>query len=162
VASTNRKFVVAYIVLVGLPLLGLAGVLKSGRNLTAPISIDGTWKIEADLTSIGSRSCANALSSVLSSPLTISQSGLKLVVSSAKAKTVSLATIDGTKINASLVPSADSGCGSDQTLTLVADVNRNASPRTLTGQLTASDCSSCAPIEIHATKQPKPQAGGGR
>ena len=40
--------------------------------------------------------------------------GPKLVVSSAKAKTVSLATIDGTKINASLVPSADSGCGSDQ------------------------------------------------
>ena len=59
------------------------------------------------------------------------------------AKTASLASIDGTKISASLVPSADSGCGSDQTLTLVADVDPNADPKNAGGQLTASDCSSC-------------------
>lgn len=160
-STTNRKFVVAYIFLVGLPLLALAGVLKSGRNMRAPISVDGTWKIEANQASIGNRSCANAISSVLSSPLIISQSGLKLVVSSANAKTASLGTIDGTKINASLVPSADSGCGSDQSVSLAADVDPNSTPKKLTGKLAASDCASCAPIEFQATKQPKPQAGAG-
>lgn len=161
VSSTNTRFVVAYIFLVGVPLLCLAGVLKSGRGMSAPISIDGTWNIEANLTSVGNRSCASAVSSVLSSPLLISQSGLKLVVSSAKAKTASLATIDGTRINAALVPATDSGCGSDQTLILVADVNPNTTPRTLQGHLASSDCTSCAPIEFRATRQPKPQAAGG-
>ena len=45
---TNRNFVVAYILLVGLAVARLRGVLKSGRSLTAPISVDGTWKVEAD------------------------------------------------------------------------------------------------------------------
>ncbi len=145
--------------LVGLPLLCLAGVLKSGRNLIAPISIDGTWKIEADLVSVGNRSCANAVSSILTSPLVISQSGPNLVVSSAKAKTASAGTINGINVKASLVP-ADVACSSDQTLTLVAVVNPKADPRSLSGQLTASDCVPCAPIAFHATKQPKPQAAG--
>lgn len=161
VSSTNGRFVIAYIFLVGVPLLCLAAVLKSGRGIGAPISIDGTWNVEANLSSVGNRSCASAVSSVLSSPLFISQSGLKLVVSSAKAKTASLATIDGTRINAALVPATDSGCGSDQTLTLVADVNPNTTPKTLQGRLTSSDCTSCAPIEFRATRQAKPQAAGG-
>ena len=160
VSSTNGKFVVAYILLVGVPLLCLAGVLRAGRGASAPISVDGTWNVEANLSSIGNRACANALSSLLTSHLQISQSGLKLVVSSAKAATASLATIDGARLSAVLVPSGDAGCGSDQMLTLVADINPTTNPRTLRGRLTASDCASCAPIEFGATRQPKPQATG--
>jgi hypothetical protein len=159
VASTNRKFVVAYIVLVGLPLLGLAGVLKSGRNLTTAISVDGTWKLDADLAAVGNRSCSGAISSVLSSPLVISQSGPSLVVSSAKAKTPATGKIDGTNVKVSLLPAADSGC-SDGTLTIDAIVNAKSDPKTLAGQLMASDCASCAPIQFHAVRQPKTQGGG--
>lgn len=159
-STTSRKFIVAYIICVGLPLAGLAGVLKAGGHLSAPISIDGTWKLEADSASVANRACADAVSSLLDSPLTISQSGVKMMASSAKANTVSLGTIDGTKIRAALVPSADSRCGSDQTLILVADVNPKATPATLNGRLTTSDCASCAPIDFHGTKQPKPQAEG--
>jgi hypothetical protein len=60
-SHTNRNFVVAYTLLVGLPLLGLAGVLRSGRNITAPISIDGTWKIETQSSS--TQACAKSIAS---------------------------------------------------------------------------------------------------
>jgi hypothetical protein len=159
VSTTNRKFILAYIVLVGLPLLGMAAALRSGRHLTAPISVDGAWKIEANLASIGNRSCASLVSSVLSSPLVISQSGPNLVVSSASAKTSS-GTIDGNNLRIPLVPAADSGCGSDQTIALAAVVDSRSDPGTLTGFLTATDCTACAPIGFHAIKQPKPQAAG--
>ena len=59
--NTSRNFVVAYIVLVGLPLAGLAGVLRSGRNLAAPMSVDGSWKVEADATRLTNLSCASLL-----------------------------------------------------------------------------------------------------
>jgi hypothetical protein len=160
VSNTNGKFVVAYILLVGVPMLCLAGVLRAGRGASAPISVDGTWNTEANLSTIGNRACAGAISTLLTSHLTISQSGLKMVISSTKAATAALATIDGTRISAVLVPSGDSGCGGDQTLTLVADVNPATTPRTLHGHLTASDCPSCAPIVFDATRQPKPQATG--
>lgn len=158
-STTNRKFVLAYILLVGLPLLGMAAALRSGRHLTAPIAVDGTWKIEANLASIGSRSCANVISSVLSSPLVISQSGPNLVVSSASAKTSS-GIIDGTDLRFPLVPAADSGCGSGRTITLTAVVKSKSDAGTLAGKLAATDCDSCAPIEFRAIKQPKPQAAG--
>ena len=158
-STTNRKFVIAYIVLVGLPLLGMVAALRSGRHLTAPISVDGTWKIEANLTSIGNRSCANQVSSVLSSPLVISQSGPNLVVSSSSAKTSS-GTIDGTNLQFPLVPAADSGCGSGQTITLAAVLDSKSDADTFAGHLTGTDCASCAPIEFHAIKQRKPRAAG--
>src|SRR5208283_757233 len=45
-SRTNRNFVFAYTFLVILPLAGLAGILKTGRNLTAPVSIDGVWILQ--------------------------------------------------------------------------------------------------------------------
>ena len=47
-SPTNRNFVMAYIVLVGLPLLGLVGVLRNGRALSAPVSVEGRWTFQAD------------------------------------------------------------------------------------------------------------------
>jgi Kef-type K+ transport system membrane component KefB len=45
---TNRKFVLAYILLVGLPLLGLFGILRAGRKLVAPPSVSQTVSLEAN------------------------------------------------------------------------------------------------------------------
>jgi Kef-type K+ transport system membrane component KefB len=45
---TNRKFVLVYIVLVGLPLLGLFGILRAGRKLAAPVSVSQTASLEAN------------------------------------------------------------------------------------------------------------------
>src|SRR5258708_37965571 len=77
-SHTNRNFVIAYIFLVALPVLGLVGVLKSGRTLSAPFSVDGAWKIEPGAGSLSSSPCSAFLSSVLNAPISISQSGKTL------------------------------------------------------------------------------------
>src|SRR6266852_1824878 len=79
-SHTNRNFVIAYILLVGLPLLALAGVLKSGRSLNAPFSVDGAWKLDAGAAHASAAPCTDFLSSVSNSPLSISQSGTSLVI----------------------------------------------------------------------------------
>lgn len=40
------RFVTLYLVLVGLPVLGVLGILRAGQELTAPRSVSGTWVAE--------------------------------------------------------------------------------------------------------------------
>jgi len=152
-SSTNRRFVVAYILLVGLPLAGLAGVLKTGRHLTAPISIDGKWKVEA-AASHPTNPCDQAIASLLSYNLIVSQSGRSLELTLG-AGSKSSGQLDGTKLSASFATAA---CPDDQPVTLMASIDGKSDPKTLTATLT---CASCSPLEFHAVRQPKAQSGGG-
>lgn len=161
-SHTNRNFVFAYILLVGLPLLGLAGVLRTGRSLTAPISVDGTWKIEADPGRIATQPCPQS-ASVFSS-FVISQSGTTFVLTlNNGAKTVASGVIDGRTLKASVVPAQESasksGCG-DQPLTLTATVDPATEPRSMNGAVSVTGCASCAPVGFHAVRQPRAAAGG--
>jgi hypothetical protein len=161
--------VLAYIFLVALPILGLVAILKSGRTLAAPFSVDGSWKIDsgASLPSTSPSSpspCGDFLSSVSSTPLSISQSGKSLVVILSGAKTAT-GTLDGTTIRAQFSgadkdKSEAAQCGGDG-LTLTATLDPHAEPRTLSGMLSVDGCASCAPIEFRAVRQPRP-AGGTR
>src|SRR5712691_211038 len=155
-SHTSRNFVVAYILLVGLPLLGLAGVLRTGRNRIAPISVDGVWKIETDAGRLAALSCnksASAFSSVV-----ISQSGKSLALTfNNPTKISALATLEGKSLKATIVPARDasgkSGCEDDQPLMLTATVDPNTEPRSLTGVISMNGCPSCSPLEFHAARQ---------
>jgi len=175
ISHSNRNFVLAYILLVALPILGLVAVLKSGRTLTAPFSVDGAWKIESGAghfsaspvspSPIAAEPCADFFSSVSNAPLSISQSGKTLVVTLSDAKTAT-GTLDGTAIKAQF-----SGLGADKDkseaaqcgdgLTLTATLDPQAEPRTLSGRLSVEGCAACAPVEFRAVRQPRP-AGGTR
>ena len=162
-SHTNRNFVFAYILLVGLPLLGLAGVLRTGRTLTAPISIDGTWKIEADPGRIATQPCAQS-ASVFSS-FVISQSGTTFVLTlNNAAKTVASGVLDGKSLKASVVPAQESagksGCSGDQPLTLTATVDPATEPKSMNGLVSVTGCASCVPVGFHAVRQPRVAAGG--
>lgn len=157
-SHANRNFVIAYIILVGLPLLGLAGVLRSGRTLNAPFSVDGAWKIET----IANRSsaCGNLLSSIANAPVTISQSGKSAVIGLKSGKTTT-GTLDGTILKAQFAgadnPTA-ADC-SDRSLALTATVDPRAEPRTLSGALSVDGCASCV-LEFRATRQLRGAEGG--
>jgi hypothetical protein len=160
-SHSSRNFVVAYILLVGLPLLGLAGVLRSGRSLTAPLSVDGVWKIETDAARLAVQPCAKSLSTF--SSVVISQSGKRLVLTfNDPAKTVASGALDGRGLKAAIVPMQDSSlhAGCDQGLTLAATIDPKSEPRALTGVLSVTGCPSCAPIEFHALRQPRGANGG--
>jgi hypothetical protein len=173
-SHTSRNFVVAYVLLVALPLLGLAGVLKSGRSLVAPISVDGIWKIEAEAGRLSSPSpspspspsCDQTVSSLAAGSLVISQSGKGLVLTfSNGSKTVASGVLDGKSLTASFVPardaSRDNRCG-DQLITLAAVIDPRIEPRSLNGVLSVNGCPSCAPLEFRAVRQPRAPSGGMR
>jgi len=156
-SSTNRRFIIAYVFLVGLPLVCLAGVLKAGRHITAPISVDGTWKVEANARPAAD-TCSLAVSSLLSSNLTISQSGRSLILTfNGGSKTPFAGSLEGKEVNASLGPV--SGCANEQAATLRASVDPASEPKALMGSLSFAGCASCSPMEFRAIRQPR-QPGG--
>jgi len=143
---------------VALPVLGLVGILKSGRSLTAPFSVDGAWKIEPGHPA--SSPCNSFLASVSAAPISISQSGQTLVVALSGGTKTTTGTIDGKLIKAQFAGANRSGadCG-EGSLTLTAILDPLAEPRTLSGTLSVDGCGSCTPMEFHAVRQPKIPGG---
>jgi hypothetical protein len=159
-SSTNGRFIVAYILLVGLPLAGLAGVLRAGRHLKAPIAIDGTWKIETTAKVAATQPCDQAIASLLTSSLVVSQSGqtLELTLNGVSRTTVA-GELDGSNLKASI--GSRTGCPADQPVTLVASVDPKTEPKSLTGSFSVANCASCSPLEFRAARQPRAPSGGG-
>ncbi len=164
-SHTNRNFIIAYIILVGLPIVGLAGALKSGRTLTAPLSVDGLWTLQVDPVQLASLPCAKSLAPVQDTTLAISQSGKNFTVSLASwPKSIGSGRIEGTKLTASLVPpdlwTSQAGCGSVRELSIVAAIDGSADSRSVLGTLSVNDCPSCAPLRFHGSRQAPPAKGG--
>lgn len=157
----SLKFVIAYVVLVGVPVIGLAGILRAGRSLSAPVSVEGVWKLERD----ASTSHAYALSCIdrlflQNTTLSIKQSGrdLALTVSSgSKAIALGSGSSDRRSIRGAVTVSpAESGeraCGSEQSIVLSATVDGEPVHRSMLSTITVEGCSSCAPLEFHAIRQ---------
>lgn len=158
-SRTSRNFVVAYILLVGLPLLALAGVLHAGRKLAAPVSVDGTWKVELRSEAVHADACKSAVEAAFGSPLQISQSGKSLLILTGKSALASDGTIEGTNVKATL-PLAS--CGGAQALILAALVDTKSDPRVLSGYLSPTGCSSsaCSAIAFRAVRQQRVPSGG--
>lgn len=164
-AHSNRNFLLAYTLLVGLPILGLIGVLKSGRSVAAPVSIDGLWKIKIDPGRVALLPCGRALAKAPETALAISQSGKNFTLSLAEGpKSSGAGTINGRAIQASLTPSpewsSEAGCGNGRELSLLATVDPKSDPRTLSGSLFLSDCPSCGSVAIDAIRQAPPAKRG--
>jgi hypothetical protein len=158
ISSANRNFVIAYILLVGLPLLGLAGVLRSGRGLSAPISVNGVWKFGTGGALLPTGKCGKRLASLQDSLVTISQSGKELSVS---VNNESLATgsgvIEGTTLKAKVplpeTSTNEPGCGSYNVLTLSATVDPKLEPRSMQGTVSFHECDSCPSVSYQAVRQ---------
>jgi hypothetical protein len=164
-AHPNRNFFLAYILLVALPIVGLLAVLKSGRTLKAPLSVDGLWHLQVDAASLASLPCGKTLTDNPETALAISQSGKNFTLTLANGpKSTSSGVVEGATVNATIAPSpewsAQDGCGANQALILLATVDAKAIPRTLSGQISASHCPSCGAVEFHAVRQNPPVSRG--
>jgi len=164
-SHTNRNFIIAYILLVALPIVGLVGILKSGRALAAPISIDGVWQLQADPVQLAALPCQKALAYGSDTSLAISQSGknFSLTLNNGSRLTASGA-IEGTTLTASLnsaaAPTAENGvCGQSGELLLVATVNPKTDPRSLAGTLSVNNCPVCVPVKFSAVRVTPPKKG---
>ena len=165
-SGSNRNFVPAYAFLVILPLVGLAGILKAGHSVTAPVSIDGLWTLHVDSGQIDSLPCGKVLAAVPKKTIAIVQSGRNFVLSFPSGpKVTASGTLDGTRLNASLkwpAESSDRNCAGGSPLVVSAKLDRKTDATLLTGTLFAFNCPSCAPVGFHAERQASSTPEGGR
>ena len=155
--QANQRFVVAYVLLVGIPLLGLLGALRLGRYLTAPTSVDGVWEISEDPEGSTPDECAESTDRGRKMALTISQSGSNLVAS---LSSDSLNTADGQIAdNTITIPSLNvtnpdkNNCGKGRLFSLVATVSQATSPAKMDGLFVAQGCDSCRSLRFSAVRR---------
>ena len=152
-STSTRKFALAYVVLVGLPIVGLLGTLRQGRHLSAPIGMDGNWVLQGKWTDLP---CGMSAVPPESAVLNLSQSGPKFELSLPNGlHTEESGTITGTNLKAtlSLSPEAKSECSPNQSVSLLATLNKDARPRTLEGTMMLEGCTSCSPVPFTAVRQ---------
>jgi hypothetical protein len=156
VKHSNRNFVLAYLLLVAMPLVGLAGVLRAGRHLTAPVAIGGTWRFHLPEEAASALACGKSLPQ--DATFTISQSGRQFTISSVSStRTLASGTVQGEKVQINSLPlsslTAYEACDSSSHVALRAAVDPQASPRSLVGTLVAIDCPNCPPVPFRAVRQ---------
>jgi hypothetical protein len=161
VTHSNRNFMIAYVLLVALPLFGLAGILRSGRKLAAPISVGGLWKISANQDQLAALPCGKSLLAQ-NAAFTISQSGRAFTLNTPNsAFSGTSGTVEGSTISATLIPSGvaakDAGCG-QHSLSLTSIVDAKASPRALQGTLRIENCPGCAAVEFRGIRDEQAKA----
>ena len=126
--------------MVGIPVLGLLGILEAGRSITAPLSIGGDWTVEFD----PAPHCANGPSVLRQPAFSISQSGTGALITLNDGHATTLeATIDGATLTAK-TPSATIAA------TVVASIAGKLDQRTMEGKVSLSGC---APVAFHAVRQ---------
>jgi hypothetical protein len=129
-----------YLMFVGVPLAVLVWVLHAGRNLQAPESVAGRWKVDPDPNVVPAVSCGpdgEATRAGDTDPvvLEISQSGRRL--SMAVAGMPLHGEIRGTHVMAK---------AKTKSTHLDADVDRHTKPDALTGTIEAPSCGARVPI----------------
>jgi hypothetical protein len=137
-----NKLFISYLLLVGIPILGVFGLLRLGANLAAPVAVAGEWLL-AEAPYSG---CMSDLVWEQPPKMAIAQSGRLLVVSLNDANhSVLTGKLDGLAI------SAESG----SRLWLRAAVDKSADPYQMQVELTVSGCPEA--VQWSATRLPVAQ-----
>jgi hypothetical protein len=156
-AHSKKRLVVSYVLLVGIPLLGVVGVLGEGRRLTAPISIAGSWDFQIDPSAGEVQSCVAGLGFTRSSIMDISQSGRYLTLTLNSQPMVGLqGTLRGKTVAANLTSSLEARCNGAAGLSLTAEIDVKAAPRIMSGILMFDGCPSCGSVNFQAVRQVVP------
>ena len=154
----NKNFAAAYLILVIIPVLGLAGVLRSGNKLIAPSAIGGHWKMQANAPSLIPVPCAGSMATMRDVDFTISQSGKYFTLSFANpvmppASGFIAGTTIKVKISAPAEGTKEAGCSGGRVFSLIATLDSKTNPNTMTGLLSRNDCAMCPPAEFRAVRE---------
>lgn len=141
-----------YLLLVGLPFLGLLAILRVGSGIVPPRAIGGVWDVElaGDAAPTG---CPGLAFGSDSGEMRVSQSGERATVqlSDAAGTSFSIELREDT-LTGSIPASEPRGC--TRTTTLSARVASEAGGGTMTGELRVADCPDCPTVALRATRRP--------
>lgn len=158
----HRKFLGAYFSLVML-LLALGPILRQGRALKAPPSLNGDWKFEVTNEQLPEPGCLAAGPELQRGTMSFSQSGnsFSLLLGGVAPGAASMGVIEGHRLRVSLpLPPKDHapGCSEVQRLELEAWIDSDPEPRSMTGILFVKECSTCGSSQFHAVRTVAPAA----
>jgi hypothetical protein len=150
---SKYRITIAYACLVGMPLLGLAGLMRAGQHLVAPASISGAWNVEADFSTLGATPCTALLSSVKQPFLSVAQSGVSVVATLNDAERT---TVPGSLHDRTLTMGDSSGPASKaanctEAIYLDATVDTRGEPRVIAGTLGVR-CVGCGSVPFRAVR----------
>ena len=151
---SKGRLILAYILLVGLPLTGLLGILHAGQRLSAPASVGGAWYVDSNFDNVANDSCRHLLQSVKQPFMSISQSGSNLVISlNNPQKTALPGAIQGASLTMSAENASAGGCSDPQAIHVDGTIGKQGGQRVLAGTLAIAGCPDCAPVQFHAVRQ---------
>jgi|GEM_PF-2074707 len=159
------RVVLLYLGLVGLPVLGIVGLLQVGQTLSAPISLAGTWNAQLNPESESTAADPGLLPQPM--VLTITQSGPDVVlVFDDNQRTTLVGKIEGATIDATALGhdgttatyAADFG---STPRSFRASIDCRAEPRRLVGVLVVDRGRLHAEVPIVAVRRDKVPKGGG-
>jgi hypothetical protein len=159
----NWKPVLTYVVLVGLPMLGVLEALQLGRGLRAPTRVVGKWVLQPDASYTGGSNCVKLLSLLKDPVLSMSQSGTHLVLSfNDGLKTSLTGSIEQTSLAASVSSQPESsvgeaGCDGGR-IYLKAIVEGEPEQQRLSGTLMMPGCHECSPVSFTGLRQRQPES----
>ncbi|HXJ92588.1 MAG TPA: hypothetical protein VMT20_06860 [Terriglobia bacterium] len=161
---SRKRLIAAYVLLVGAPLLGLLGILRSGQRLAAPASVGGTWNLEGDLAPLAGSRCAAAFANISQPFFAISQSGSRLTFTLNNPEQT---TLPGTMRQNAVTMGSESSreeasgdCAHPQAIRFQAALSRQGPQRSLTGTLTVAGCPDCPALPFRAVRQHPPVKDG--
>jgi hypothetical protein len=155
----NPRLIVAYILLVGLPLGALTTILRAGRQLTAPISMGGAWHLNADFHPMASTACGDFLAGIGQPFFKISQSGEALVFvfnDSEKPEIAGRIHATSVTMGSGALEDGTPPCTDAHALYLKAGIRKQGEERFLTGLLGINNCAKCPSIPFTAIREPTP------
>jgi hypothetical protein len=150
---SKKRLVVSYVLLVGIPLLGVVGVLGAGRRLTAPISVAGSWDFNIDPSGSEAQSCIAGLGVTRSTVMDISQSGRYLTLTlNSQPKLGLQGTLRGTTVVANFTSPLETSCDRASGFSMTAEIDK-AAPRMMSGMWKFDGCPSCGSANFQAVRQ---------
>lgn len=141
-----------YLGLVGLPAVGVAGIVRLGDTLTPPLSVGGRWTLAAAPAAVAAiPELANGADGGAPT-LVIVQSGVRLAVNLGDAgPSTANATIEGNRLRAALARNGEPRLAIDGLVT-----KEGATPR-LAGELRRGDCPTCPAVSFTAERVAGPR-----
>jgi|SRR5215470_1632654 len=158
-AVIPKNFVLAYILLVGLPLLGVFTILDAGRGLVPPPAVSGEWDLTVDAGA--ANTCFGPLTAVTRQILTISQSGTAVSINFDRPQRFTLAgTLEGNRLTGVASFKAPAGtCPEGAAMRWTVAVVGEPRQRAIEGQFFLDGCQSCAPVAFRASRRPLRKRG---
>jgi hypothetical protein len=148
------RTMVVYLVLVGTPLLGVIGIIRTGERIVASHPVAGVWELDAESTRRLAAPCLSFVFKKEPAELLVSQSGTYLDLRFADRSRSSLSgTLRGDSLSGELTLPERATCPG-AAVDVRAHITAESGLHRMTGTVSHKGCSECPNTHFEAVRRP--------